>query len=1337
MANYDYVVSGSGAISAGVTVEYSQSMITSDGGVVSKTTLNAYNNRYGDSGGASAYMSVGMGGSAAETTVAQGTMQVLNGGSASDTTLNGQYAHMAVSTGGKSDDTTVKNGGKLYVLSGGSATGLNIEDTGYMEVDVTSKTVLAGTSHGKEIKVGDNVTSNVTIYYNRKMYVADEWTAYDTTLNAYNNRYGDSGGASAYMDILTGGAAVRTNIKQGEMVVSQAGSASGTVLNGEYAYMTVLSGGKSDDTTVKNGGKLYVSAGGSATGLNIEDTGYMEVDVTSKTVLAGTSHGKEIKVGDNVTSNVTIYYNRKMYVADGWTAYDTTLNAYNNRYGDSGGASAYMNILAGGSAVNTVVSQGTMTVYKDGVADSVTLKGSYANLVISSGGVLTGENTFKTNSVITVQSGAIVDFDISDRTTEDDVLYNDITMISGAPTYTITVNRSQDTGVYKLAANASGFNGTVTVTNGYVNYYKNLMVGGSFIYNDIYYNLYTDSESGYLMLNVVNSQKLPGDVVTLDAPLTSATENMEDGEIVSVTVKATFDEDAVINQYTLNGTKWFAYEDNGVTLTENGAVWFRSISSTGVVSEVSQYKVSAIPAPEETPEITINAPILIANVTAETEGPVTVTATFDSRASYSQYSLNGLDWLACTPSADGTMDIVFTENGTVYFRSFVASSETPVLSYYTVGNIVAPELPPVVDPDDTTPPAAPIAYADKTEYTEGTVKVTAQFSDDSYIREYSLDGKSWEYYTGAVEFYENGVIYFRAADAAGNVSEITKYEVGNIAYTSPYGDEWLDMQSRGGNSNQINRTGSFMKSSWYGDWVGSSDNFDYTAFTLDYATNLSFNVYADDAITFEIYELKEKVSRSGDVTYTLANLVKTGVAAGNMVPTANKLLMAGTYYVKVTSTNKNADKYWYNFSFSDRTVIYDKADNSDNWNDVKTMGKYSDFYDDRTIGTVNEVRELVADGWVGYSDSVDYMKFTLEDAASLSLDISASDAAKVVIYQLTENKNGTFSLKALQTTAVGANYTVPTKNILLEAGDYYIGVTSTNAAKGGNADYSISVSDRTTFFEYAYNRDDWTDVKNTGAAGLPANNKIGQLNEDTKITDWVGYSDAVDYYQFDLATVSKISFDVYATGDDSKFVIYELVEKTNSRTGETTYSLKQKLSQTVKAGCIVPTKELLLTNGTYYFSMTSINAKKGGDSIYRVTVNENRSEFYAEAADNTDDSWSKVKSDAAANVSNSGVDMNGWVGFSDKSDFFKLETDGTGIVKLSLDDATAEAYENKELKITCLNKNGAAVAMVWDSADDVLKSKSILAADTVLYVGVSTANEKQYETSYNITAMLA
>ena len=84
-----------------------------------------------------------------------------------------------------------------------------------------------------------------------------------------------------------------------------------------------------------------------------------------------------------------------------------------------------------------------------------------------------------------------------------------------------------------------------------------------------------------------------------------------------------------------------------------------------------------------------------------------------------------------------------------------------------------------------------------------------------------------------------------------------------------------------------------------------------------------------------------------------------------------------------------------------------------------------------------------------------------------------------------------------------------------------------------------------------------------------------------------------------------------------------------------------------------------------------------------------------------------------------------------------METDGTGIVKLSLDDATAEAYENKELKITCLNKNGAAVAMVWDSADDVLKSKSILAADTVLYVGVSTANEKQYETSYNITAMLA
>ena len=55
--------------------------------------------------------------------------------------------------------------------------------------------------------------------------------------------------------------------------------------------------------------------------------------------------------------------------------------------------------------------------------------------------------------------------------------------------------------------------------------------------------------------------------------------------------------------------------------------------------------------------------------------------------------------------------------------------------------------------------------------------VSAQFSDDSVVKEYSLDGETWLAYTEAIMFSENGTVWFRGTDAAGNVSEVISYEV--------------------------------------------------------------------------------------------------------------------------------------------------------------------------------------------------------------------------------------------------------------------------------------------------------------------------------------------------------------------------------------------------------------------------------------------------------------------------------------------------------------------------------------------------------------------------------
>ena len=188
---------------------------------------------------------------------------------------------------------------------------------------------------------------------------------------------------------------------------------------------------------------------------------------------------------------------------------------------------------------------------------------------------------------------------------------------------------------------------------------------------------------------------------------------------------------------------------------------FRGIDAAGNISEVTSYEVTNID------KVAPVKPTAVADVTELTNTDVTVTSSFSEDSEKKEYSLDGETWQAYTEA------VKLTENGTVSFRGIDAAGNVSDITSYTVGNI------------DKVAPVKPTAAADMTADTNGDVHVLASFSEDSVVKEYSLDGQNWQAYMGAVTLTENGSVYFRGTDAAGNISEVTTFEVTNIDKVAP------------------------------------------------------------------------------------------------------------------------------------------------------------------------------------------------------------------------------------------------------------------------------------------------------------------------------------------------------------------------------------------------------------------------------------------------------------------------------------------------------------------------------------------------------------------------
>ena len=431
------------------------------------------------------------------------------------------------------------------------------------------------------------------------------------------------------------------------------------------------------------------------------------------------------------------------------------------------------------------------------------------------------------------------------------------------------------------------------------------------------------------------------------------------------------------------------------------------------------------------------------------------------------------------------------------------------------------------------------------------------------------------------------------------------------------------------------------------NFVGAEDGSDYAKIRLEKGALLSFSLISTDATKFFIYSLIPGKVSKGVQTYTQKSLQSTSLKKtkeGGIYYTAQTapiLLEAGDYYVCMQTANTKSGSVYYSVAIEhDESVFFTSGDNSDDWTDLKTNGADGAVGDAGALDA--DTVSVIADEWVGFGDAVDYKKITIGSAAKLSFAVEAGSAVKFTVWSLSgkTDKKGvtTWSLKSLQSVKISkadgaGKYTATTASLFLgNAGAYYISVESANAAKGDSADYTVALDKAGTMFftdaddcwnDWLYdkknktiNPDDELFVRNnltaaTGEVLLDTESTVAYT--DAAGTVWhnfVGYGDTTDYAVITLSSAASLVFQVSAM-DASKFTIWSFTSTTDKK-GAVKHTLKSLQATTLKkakdaANYEATTKSLSLAAGTYYISMESTNAAKGGAAYYNVTLDTEKS----------------------------------------------------------------------------------------------------------------------------------
>ncbi len=297
--------------------------------------------------------------------------------------------------------------------------------------------------------------------------------------------------------------------------------------------------------------------------------------------------------------------------------------------------------------------------------------------------------------------------------------------------------------------------------------------------------------------------------------------------------------------------------------------------------------------------------------------------------------------------------------------------------------------------------------------------------------------------------------------------------------------------------------------------------------------------------------------------------------AGKLVWKTPLLLNSGTYELGVISADKG--KTTGAFTVTGAGEVFTRANlvADDDWRPASAG----------TVGVGDSIND-----WVGYSDKIDYRKLDISVSGVYNFNLSnLQNAVKLTV--CTVNAKGALQVvKSITVTPkfdkqgnVIGNSSGAINNLLLPAGKpYYLAVEATGAAKGANSDYLLNLGG--SLFDNAKNtlaNNNWGDA---GIATLDLANGLAD--------EWVGYGDAVDFYQFQIADgAQNYRFSLNAEVDKAAVLaVYRVTQKN----GKTVLTLLK----------VDKTGSFALGDGSYAVKIASADNGKGlKNTGYSLAVN--------------------------------------------------------------------------------------------------------------------------------------